>query len=133
MTLTGDRALRFARAADRNLDYVPGEVLVKFNSGATDVEQQRALMALRSRPTVAALHWIGDVALFRDPTEADSTILAAQLSTQPEVAYAEPNYLRHRNSTPDDPAFLAPPMATFKPWICPERGTSIPAATIQSL
>jgi len=105
MILSPSRALAFVQAADRKLDYVPGEVLVKFNAGVTAIGQQRALMALRSRPPVSDLRWIGDVALLNDRTESDATILAAQLSTQPEVAYAEPNYLLHANSTPNDPGF----------------------------
>src|SRR5262245_39407840 len=71
----------------------------------TSTGQQRPLMALRSRPAVSELQWIGDVGLFRDPVESDATILAAQLRTQPEVAYAEPNYLRHRKAEPNDPGF----------------------------
>jgi serine protease len=106
MILTPERALAFVQAADRNLGYLPGEVLVKFKAGATTTGQQRALMALRSRPPVSDLQWIsGDTALHRDPVEWDATILAAQLAEQPEVAYAEPNYLRHSNATPNNPGF----------------------------
>jgi serine protease len=103
--LTPDRALAFVQAADAKLDYVPGEVLVKFKDGVSTVGQQRALMALRSRPDVSDLRWIGDVALFTDQRERNATILAAQLSTQPEVAYAEPNYLHRLTATPNDPEF----------------------------
>jgi len=106
MILTAQRALAFVQAADQKLDYVPGEVLVKFKDGVTTSGQQRALMALRSRPDVSELRWVGDVAVFTDQRELDATILAAQLSAQPEVTYAEPNYLRRRNSDPNDPGFL---------------------------
>src|SRR5438552_12564020 len=92
MLLTPERALALVVAADRKLDYVPGEVLVKFRAGVTVAGQQRALAALRSRPLPSALRWVGDVAVFTDRSERDSTILAAQLRTQPEVAVAEPNY-----------------------------------------
>jgi serine protease len=105
MILTTERALAFVEAVDQKLDYVPGEVLVKFKDGVTVVGQQRALMALRSRPDVRDLRWVGDVALFTDQRERDATILAAQLSAQPEVAYAEPNVLYHTTSTPNDPSF----------------------------
>jgi serine protease len=105
MLLTPDRALAFLEASDRRLRYVPGEVLVKFKAGVTPTGQERALTALRSRPTPGALRWVGEVALWRDPTERDSTILAAQLGTQPEVEYAEPNYLARAYVTPNDPGF----------------------------
>src|SRR5262245_37203554 len=93
MLLTPERALAFVRATDRQLDYVPGEVLVKFRDGVGDSGQLRALTSVRSRPTTAALRWLGGVAVLTDASEPDATILAAQLNTQPEVAFAEPNYL----------------------------------------
>jgi len=107
MILTPERALAFVQAADQKLDYLPGEVLLKFKDGVTPVGQQRALMALRSRPDVSDLHWLGDVALFTDQRERDATVLAAQLSAQPEITYAEPNYLLHKMSTPNDPSFAS--------------------------
>jgi serine protease len=107
MILTPARALSFVQAANRKLDYVPGEVLVKFKGGVTATGQQRALMALRSRPAVSELRWIADgTAVLRDSTEPDGTILAAQLGAQPEVEYAEPNYLYHLTRTPNDPSFV---------------------------
>ena len=105
MILTQGRALALAEAADRKLDYVPGEVLIKCKEGVTSRGQQQALTALRSRPSVDALQWIGSVALLRDQGEHDATILAAQLGSQPEVEYAEPNYLAHLHSAPNDPGF----------------------------
>jgi serine protease len=106
MILTPERALAFVQAADRKLGYLPGEVIVKFRAGVTAAGQQRALMALRSQPPVSNLRWISpDAAVYRDRVEWDATILAAQLSTQPEVASAEPNYLYHATRTPNDPGF----------------------------
>ena len=101
LLLTAERALAFVRAADNDLNHVPGEVLVKFKDGVGAAGQQRALRALRSRPSPSDLRWVGDVALWRDPSESDATILAAQLSEQPEVAYAEPNRLYRLSLTPN--------------------------------
>ena len=105
LLLTAERALAFVQAADDDLNHVPGEVLVKFKDGVGVAGQQRALRALRSRPSPTDLRWVGDVALWTDPAERDATILAAQLSEQPEVAYAEPNRLYHLSLTPNDPGF----------------------------
>jgi serine protease len=115
------RALIEARA--RRLDYVPGEVIVKFRDGLAPVRRQRALTALRSRPSVSDLEWHREVALLYDATEPDARLLAQQLSAQPEVEYAEPNYLMrirpvgnrvpldageaHPALTPNDPAYTA--------------------------
>jgi subtilisin family serine protease len=95
----------FVDAAMRSLDYLPGEVLVKFKPGATREGQQRALDAVRSRPSVDSLEWAGEVAVLRDPLQADARILAEQLASQPEVQYAEPNYLLHHLSTPNDTGY----------------------------
>src|SRR5262245_57061909 len=105
LLLTPDRALRFARAADQDLDYLPGEVLVKFRTGVLSTGRQRALDALRSRPEASSLRWAGEVAVLSDAVEWNSEILAEQLRGQPEIEYAEPNYLHRFNATPNDPAF----------------------------
>lgn len=105
--LTPARALAMVDAARRNLAYVPGEVLVKFKNGVGPAAQQRALRAVRSQPLVTDLRWVGEVAVLRDQREMDSTILAAQLREQPEVEYAEPNYLRRFKATPNDPGFAS--------------------------
>jgi serine protease len=105
MLLTPERALAIVLANDRKLNYVPGEVLVRFREGVSAAGQQRALMSLRSRPVSTDLRWVGDVAVLSDPTELDATILAAQLNAQPEVARAEPNYLYRASTTPNDPGF----------------------------
>jgi serine protease len=92
---SSSRALALADAIARRLRYVPGEALVRFRSRASRWGQQRALSALRSRPSIDDLRWIGDVALVRDPLQPDAVALARQLASQPEVASAEPNYVRH--------------------------------------
>ncbi len=92
--LDAERAGAFLEADRRHLSYLPGEVLVKFKPGTTDAGRQRALRALRSRPTVDRLTWRGDVARLVDPAEPDAPLLAARLASQPEVEFAQPNYIR---------------------------------------
>jgi serine protease len=103
--MSADRAAAFIDAAAQDLDYLPGEVVVKFKPGVTPDRQQRALDAVRSRPSVDTLEWAGEVAILHDPSQPDAHILADQLASQPEVLYAEPNYLRHTDSTPNDTGF----------------------------
>lgn len=106
--MSAARAEGFVQAADRKLGYLPGEVLVKFRSGVTTAGQQRALQAVRSQPLVGDLRWIDQVAVLHDDTQPDARVLAAQLSAQPEVEFAEPNYLyRYKAVTPNDPGFSA--------------------------
>ena len=104
---SAEHLLALVKAAEEDLPYVPGEVLVKFKDGLTPIDQQRALSALRSRPTVDKLNWVGEVAILRDETEPDSQLLAERLSLQPEVEYAEPNGLYHHTTTPNDPSFTS--------------------------
>lgn len=98
-------AQAFADAAADRLEYLPGQVLVKFKDGVETAGRQRALDALRSRPAENRLEWVGELALLRDPTQPDARILADQLSSQPEVEYAQPNYLRHKTVTPNDTGY----------------------------
>jgi serine protease len=100
-------ARAFADAAAGKLDYLPGEVLVKFKDGVQTQAQQRALDVLRSRPAVDRLEWLGDVALLRDASQPDARVLADQLASQPEVEYAQPNYLRRRSLTPNDASYAS--------------------------
>jgi len=100
--LTAERAERFVDAAVRQLDYVPGEVVVRFRSLTTPAARQRALTALRGQPDLGDLEWHGPVAVVRDPTQPNAHILAQQLREQPEVAFAEPNYLARIEPGLDD-------------------------------
>jgi serine protease len=103
--MSAAEAQAFADAAAGRLDYLPGEVLVKFKDGVEAQGQQRALDVLRSRPSVDRLQWIGDAALLRDPSQPDARVLAEALASQPEVAYAEPNRLRRKSLTPNDTGY----------------------------
>jgi subtilisin family serine protease len=106
-TMPPARAAAFVEAASRRLDYLPGEVLVRFKDGVTPARQQRALDSVRSRPSVDALEWTGEIAILRDPSQPDAHILAEQLAAQPEVLYAEPNHIRRHAATPNDPGYGA--------------------------
>jgi serine protease len=93
LLLTADRAQAYVEAAEHQLDYLPGEVVVKFRNGVGTAGQDRALAGVRSRPSSDDLDWAGPVAILRDASQPNARILADQLRLQPEVEYAEPNYL----------------------------------------
>src|SRR6185503_19612637 len=78
--MSKERALAFVRAAQGRLDYLPGEVLIKFRSGVSQTQQQAALSSLRSRPSAGNLQWIGEIALLRDAADPDAPFLARVLS-----------------------------------------------------
>jgi serine protease len=96
------------RAAARKLPYIPGEVIVKFRTGVTVAQQSRALGALRSRPEPARLQWIADrTARLATPDDQDAVAAAANLTRQPEVEYAHPNWLLKPKSVPNDTQYAS--------------------------
>jgi serine protease len=98
------RALLAARA--NRLGYVPGQTLVKFRAGMAPLDQTRALSGLR-RGTIAnaTMTSIGDAVLVDTPNDPDSVTIAETLARQPEVEWAQPNYLRARAARPNDAAY----------------------------
>lgn len=116
--LSVERANAFVEAERRGLNYLPGEVIVRFKPGMAPDRQQRALMALRSRPDVSELEWHDGFAVLRDRLQPDAHILAEQLSEQPEVEYAEPNYIAR--TSPFEPVVAtgrAAPAPRLGGWI----------------
>ncbi len=105
--MTAERTMEYIQAAQQHLNYLPGEVLVQFKDGVSVDGQQRALQALRSQPSVNDLRWAGSMAMLHDATQPDATVLAAQLMLQPEVAFAEPDYLIGKNLAVNDPGYAA--------------------------
>lgn len=104
--LTPARLAAFQMAAARDLNYLPGEVIVKFRAGVSVSQQTRALSSLRSRPLPDRMHWIADrTARLSVPEDPDSIGMAANLARQPEVEYAQPNWLRKPSTIPNDPGF----------------------------
>ena len=97
------RALLAASSAD---GYVPGETLVKFRQGMGPGEQTRALSAVRRSATGATSRWLaGDVLLVATPDDPDAPSIAATLARQPEVEWAQPNYIRKPKLRPNDPNY----------------------------
>lgn len=100
-----ERVQQFIAAAQQQLDYLPGEVLVKFRDGVGADGRQRALMAVGSRVQEDGLRWIGNFAVVRDASRTDARELASAYAMQPEVEMAEPNYLGRTQGVPNDPSF----------------------------
>jgi serine protease len=91
--LTTNKVQALADAAVRQLDYLPGEALVRFRAYISPAGRQRALNALTGQPRLGDLEWHGPIAVVRDPTQPNAHALARKLAEQPEVAWAEPNYI----------------------------------------
>ena len=81
-------------------NYQPGELLVRFRDGvasAMQADRMAQFQALQIRSL-----YLGDVQLYQVPKGRELEI-AAQLSADPAVAYAEPNYVYHVYIEPNDP------------------------------
>lgn len=98
-----DRLAVLHAAISQSLDHIPGEVLVKFRAG-TSAGAQASVMRLAPPPANGPrMRWIGDLALVSvDPNTSPSAV-AGRLAIEPEVEYAQPNYLTRLRSTPNDP------------------------------
>jgi len=105
MTLTHEMAAARVQAIRDHLAYVPGEALVKFREGFDTGEQRQALSALRGGQTSTTIQWIGDTLLVHNDGEPNAELMAEVLARQPEVEWAEPNYLSHLFIVPNDPSF----------------------------
>ena len=82
--------------------YVPGQVLVKFKNATPQsaVNRQLAANGAQVTDTIEAL----DVLILKVPPGREQRVIAG-LSNNPNVEYAEPNYIGHGTLTPDDPYF----------------------------
>jgi serine protease len=95
----------YMEAAERNLNYLPGRVLVKFRASADVAGQARALASVGHDPSASDVERSGDLFIVKDASGADPHALADRLNQQPEVEYAEPDYLQRPHSTPNDPSY----------------------------
>lgn len=73
-------------------EYVPGELLVKFKSGA-NVAQKSSLAGVRMRAEVRRFEHSG-VERWKLPEGVDMATAMAELRASPEVEFVEPNYRR---------------------------------------
>jgi serine protease len=68
-------------------------------------QQASALRILRADVNNANSRWIGDVLHIRSGDISDAEHSAELLRRQPEVMYAQPNYIRHNKLTPNDTSY----------------------------
>jgi thermitase len=98
--LTGVLALVFAASASA-ADYVPGQLIVKYNSGVASSKRASLEQSVGSGKLLDSVRGGARViAVTGSVTKA-----AAALNKSPSVAYAEPNYILHAFAVPNDPRF----------------------------
>jgi serine protease len=100
-----EHARNLVRAAREGLDHVPGEVIVKFRDGFPSGAEARAVASALSLRREPAVRWIGDAALVLLEEEPDALAAAEALAAEPQVEYAEANYLYRLHARPNDPFY----------------------------
>jgi serine protease len=125
------------RALADGLPYVPGELLVRFKDGAGPRESGSALRVLRAPIEPGDMHWIGDVLHLRGIDIDDPVHAAENLSRQPEVLFAQPNYIARVDALPNDPGYPQqwnlPAINMPQAWdINPGAGSGIVVAVVDS-
>ena len=88
--------------AGASSDYVPGELIVRFRSGVSASERSAALSAQNARPAGGLGFRMTRIKL---PAGTSVEQAAEELEANPDVLYAEPNYLRTLSVLPNDPTF----------------------------
>jgi subtilisin family serine protease len=84
-------------------EYVPGEVVVRFRAGTTDAARARAAAALGAR--VAPAGGLSRATVLELPDAVSVPLAAAALEQDPDVVYAEPNWVYRLSAIPNDPLF----------------------------
>jgi hypothetical protein len=94
LLLSLDQLETLRQAWNDGLSYVPGEVLVKFRDDATTAQKLRTMTQLPGKVESTSTRRIGAALLMKFVDEPDAYGLASTLRSQPEVIWAQPNYLR---------------------------------------
>ncbi|MDT5270659.1 MAG: hypothetical protein QOH49_2845, partial [Acidobacteriota bacterium] len=107
------RASQSASSERKSRPFVPGEILVRFRGESKAAAARQSVSALRASDgrdipvefeTPPGLQVVRGLSLAR--VSADDTLAAVEsLRALPEVLYAEPNYVRRKFNTPNDPSF----------------------------
>jgi subtilisin family serine protease len=92
-------------AVENGVPYMPDEVLVRFRPGSEPRQQSKALSVIRGEMRPENARWIGDVLHVKGLRNVDPLRVSEDLQRQPEVLYAQPNYIRPLKSVPNDAGY----------------------------
>jgi serine protease len=105
LLLDAGRAEALLAAWNDRRPYVPGDVLVRFRDRTSTDQRLRSLRSVRGGMDVSTGTWLRDVLWVSASREDDAEAVAAVLRQQPEVLWAQPNYVRRLAMTPNDPGY----------------------------
>ena len=94
----------------QRLEYVPGELIVKFKSGVSDIQRNAAFGAVSGKVgqkiVTAAMRKAGDnegITVVHTPMAVREAVSA--LKSSANIEYAEPNYYYYHDATSNDPYY----------------------------
>jgi len=90
-------------AAAFSSSYIPGEIFVKFKAGTPDENVGRAVARMKAK-VKSEPNFIG-VRVLSLPPDLSVEEAVAAFQSDPDVQYAEPNYVRQAFAVPNDPDF----------------------------
>ncbi len=127
-------AARPVSEGDPEALYVPGEVVVGFQSGRSAQAYQAQAAALAGNVNAQVVNMYGNVALFSFAENADVEALAAQIAASEGVAFAEPNYVfsipEEMSAAGDRPA---PVTSVTRPSAGAEEDLTLSVESLRSL
>ena len=100
---TGNAGTRELRAAPRDQEFVPGELVVRFKPGLAG--KARAAILGEHQATVDENLLVPGAALVRLPPGASVDAAARVFEERPDVLAAQPNFVYHADIAPSDPLF----------------------------
>ncbi len=92
-------------AAGAAAKYVPGQLLVRFRPGTPRAWQEAAHAGLKAQ-TLRRYRSVENLTLVRLPDGMSVEEAARLYRRDPNVLYAEPDYIVHADATPNDPRFV---------------------------
>ncbi|MFM8657827.1 MAG: S8 family peptidase, partial [Chthoniobacterales bacterium] len=115
-------------------DFVPGRVLVKPADGADEAAVQGSLKAAGARE-IGRVPQIG-VRILQVPAQAEARVIAA-LSNNPNIEFAEPDYIANIILTPNDPYYSAyqwhlPKVSAPSAWDTTTGSSAVTVAVVDS-
>jgi serine protease len=124
------------------VETVPGRVLVRWRSSAKTATVQSARALSVGTLPYRFVRTVNDSAnvIETDPTDAATAQLLASLRADPDVEYAEPDYIRHRTAlerlTPDDPLFgkqwALPMVHAQEAWVRAQGSAKVVVAVVDT-
>ncbi len=127
LTLAGSLADEPLRAADGVHDYVPGQVLVKYDRQARVagklIQSRQRLKGARLKRHIPRF----DIEVWSLPPDVSVTAAVNRLQGQPGVLVVEPNYRRYPYAIrePNDPFYLSNQKERYTPIALPEAWATL--------